>query len=216
MLITSELAREQGLTQDEAFGQLLTLSPYDIKMRLRSVLAGAFSGLNQTIFQRESLHVKPHATINWQVIPEEIEPAMVEDRAMAQDWWHKRVIDGEIIRLTEVFYTQVWTVLQHCKGIVIGNKFDRKEPPRQPTHSVGNDPRRAKSFERRITHLLSKIHAPEYRHVNIEALRELGEIFKVNPDLYFEDYISLDVLIWPCGAPGLARSAARASESLRR
>ena len=36
---------------------------------------------------------------------------------------------------------------------------------------------------------------PEYRHVNIEALRELGEIFKVNPDLYFEDYISLDVLI---------------------
>lgn len=51
------------------------------------------------------------------------------------------------------------------------------------------------NFARRIEHLLNKIQAPEYRHVNVEALQELGEIFRVNPDLYFEDYISLDVLI---------------------
>ena len=193
LLITSELAREQGLTQDEAFGQLLTLSPYDIKMRLRQVLAG-FSGLNQTIFQRESLHVKPHAVINWRVIPEDIEPAIVENILSEQDWWRKRVIDGEITRLTEEFYTRVWTVLQHSKGIVMGNKFDRKN--RLDSELILSEMTSGEqNFERRITHLLSKIQAPEYRHVNLEALRELGEIFKVNPDLYVEDYISLDVLI---------------------
>ena len=193
LLITSELAREQGLTQDEAFGQLLTLSPYDIKMRLRQVLAG-FSGLNQTIFQRESLHVKPHAVINWRVIPEDIEPAIVENILSEQDWWRKRVIDGEITRLTEEFYTRVWTVLQHSKGIVMGNKFDRKN--RLDSELILSEMTPGEqNFERRITHLLSKIQAPEYRHVNLEALRELGEIFKVNPDLYVEDYISLDVLI---------------------
>jgi phosphorylase kinase alpha/beta subunit len=192
LLITSELAREQSLTQDEAYGHLLTLSPYDIKMRLRQVLAG-FSGLNQAIFQRESLHVKPHTAINWQVIPEDIEAATVEI-APEQDWWRKRIIDGEITRLTEEFYTRVWTVLQHSKGIVMGNKFDRKN--RLDSELILSEMTPGEqNFERRITHLLSKIQAPEYRHVNLEALRELGEIFKVNPDLYFEDYISLDVLI---------------------
>lgn len=193
LLITSELAREQGLTQDEAFGQLLTLSPYDIKMRLRQVLAG-FSGLNQTLFQRESLHVKPHTAINWQVIPEDIEVVTVESPPPDQDWWRKRVIDGEITRLTEDFYTRVWAVLQHSKGIVIGNKFDRKNRLESGLILSEMTPGE-QNFERMITHLLSKIQAPEYRHVNLEALRELGEIFNVNPGLYFEDYISLDVLI---------------------
>jgi len=193
LLITSELARQQGVTQDEAYGQLLTHSPHDIKLRLRQVLAG-FSGLNQTIFQREALHVKPHALINWQVIPEDIEPVEVETAPPEQDWWRKRVIDGEITRLSEEFYTWVWTVLQHSRGIVIGNKFDRKN--RLDSELILSEMTPGEqNFERRIIHLLSKIQAPEYRHVNLEALRELGEIFKVNPGLYFEDYISLDVLI---------------------
>ncbi len=193
LLITSELAREKGLTQDEAFGQLLTLSPYDIKMRLRQVLAG-FSGLNQTIFQRESLHVKPHAVINWQVIPDDIQPATAENILPDQDWWRKRVIDGEITRLTGEFYTRVWKVLQHSKGIVIGNKFDRKNRLDSALILSEMTPGE-QNFERHITHLLSKIPAPEYRHLNLETLRELGEIFHVNPDLYVEDYIALDVLI---------------------
>lgn len=72
LLLTSELARERNLPQDEAYGQLLALSPHQLKTRLRQVLAG-FSGLNQSIFQRESLHIKPHSDINWQVIPDELE-----------------------------------------------------------------------------------------------------------------------------------------------
>ncbi|MFZ4676913.1 MAG: glycoside hydrolase family 15 protein [Nodosilinea sp.] len=193
LLITSELARERDISQDEAYGQLIDLSPFELKTRLRQVLAG-FDGLNQSIFRRESLHVKPHTPINWQVVPDGIEPEVVEAEPTPQDWCRKRMIDGEIARMSEDFYTQVWEVLQHSKGIVIGNKFDRKnrlDSDRLLSEMTPGE----QNFERYITHLLNKIQAPEYRHVNLEALREMGEIFKVNPDLYFEDHIYLDVLI---------------------
>ncbi|MBE9137659.1 glycoside hydrolase family 15 protein [Nodosilinea sp. LEGE 07088] len=192
LLITSELARERHIPQDEAYAQLVDLSPFELKTRLRQVLAG-FDGLNQSIFRRESLHVKPHNPINWQVVPDaaalELEPT-----EPVQDWLRKRMIDGEIARIPPEFYTQVWEVLKHSKGIVIGNKFDRKnriDSDRILSEMTPGE----QNFERRITHLLNKIQAPEYRHVNLEALREMGEIFKVNPDLYFEDYLYLDVLI---------------------
>jgi phosphorylase kinase alpha/beta subunit len=193
LLLTSELARERDIPQDEAYGRLLGLSPFEIKMRLRQVLAG-FSGLNQTIFQRESLHVKPLSVINWQVVPQDIESGLAAPDQPTQDWWRKRMIDGEITRIPEEFYGQVWQVLMHSKGIVIGNKFDRKN--RLDSDRILSEMTPGEhNFARRITHLLSKIQAPEYRHVNLEALREMGEIFKVNPGLYFEDYIYLDVLI---------------------
>ncbi|MGB3137797.1 MAG: glycosyl hydrolase family 15, partial [Nodosilinea sp.] len=154
-----------------------------------------FDGLNQSIFQRESLHVKAHNPINWKVVPIGIEPAAeVAETPEIQDWLRKRAIDGEVVRLSEGFYTQVWEVLKHSKGIVIGNKFDRKnrlESDRVLSEMTPGE----QNFERRITHLLNKIQSPEYRHVNLEALREMGEIFQANPDLYFEDYIYLDVLI---------------------
>jgi phosphorylase kinase alpha/beta subunit len=193
LLLTSELARERDLPQDEAYGELLALSPHTLKARLRQVLAG-FSGLNQSIFQRESLHVKPHSAINWQVIPDDLEDIPETETPTPQDWWRMRVIDGEIARIPQEFYSQVWEVLRHSKGIVIGNKLDRKNRL-DSDHILSEMTPGEQNFERCITHLLSKIQAPEYRHVNLEALREMGEIFKVNPDLYFEDYIYLDVLI---------------------
>jgi phosphorylase kinase alpha/beta subunit len=192
-LITNELAREQQLTPDEAYSKVLTLTPHDIKQRLRQVLAG-FGGLNQTMFQRESLHVKPHATINWRVLPADIEPTAAETQDSPEDWWRKRVIDGEIVRLSDQFYIELWETLKHTKGLVIGNRFDRKN--RLDSDRILSEMTPGEqNFARRINHLLSKIQAPEYRHVVLEALRELSEIFKQNPELYFEDYIFLDVLI---------------------
>ena len=187
LLLTSELAREKQIAQDDAYELLISLSPFDIKQRLRQVLAG-YSGLNQNIFQRESLRLKPHAAINWLVTPRQ------EFAAASDDWLRKRQIDGEIIRLPEDFHAQVWKLLQHCRGLVIGNKFERRN--RLESEAILSEMTPGEqNFARRIDHLLSKIQAPEYRHLNLEALQELSEIFQVNPDLYFENYLSLDVLI---------------------
>ena len=85
-------------------------------------------------------------------------------------------------------------MLRHCKGVIIGDKLDRRN--RVDSESVLSEmtPGEA-NFARRLDHLLTKIHAPEYRHLTIEALQELAAIFKGNPDLQFDDYIALDVLI---------------------
>jgi phosphorylase kinase alpha/beta subunit len=156
-------------------------------MRLRRVLA-SYSGLNETLFQQESLHMKARSPVTWGVVPEQ-----VQSEPQVEDWWRKRQIDGELTRLPEDFYLQLWEMLHHCQGVIIGDKLDRRN--RIDSESVLSEmtPGEA-NFARRIEHLLNKIHAPEYRHLTIEALRELAAIFKGNPDLQLDDYIVLDVL----------------------
>ena len=188
LLLTSELAREQAIPRDEAYDRLTALSPHDVKMRLRQVLA-SYSGLNKTLFKQESLHVRANIPITWGVVP-----AQFDLESQTEDWWRKRQIDGELTRLPEDFYRQFWEMLRHCRGVIIGDKLDRRN--RVDSESVLSEmtPGEA-NFARRLDHLLTKIHAPEYRHLTVEALQELAAIFKGNPELQFDDYIALDVLI---------------------
>jgi phosphorylase kinase alpha/beta subunit len=187
LLLTSEMAREHTIPRDEAYDRLTALSPYEVKMHLRKVLA-SYSGLNQTLFKQESLHIKATAPITWGVVPDQVDTEPTVD-----DWWRKRQIDGELTRLPESFYRQMWDLLHHCQGVIIGDKLDRRN--RIDSESVISEmtPGEA-NFARRLDHLLTKIHAPEYRHLTVEALQELAAIFKGNPDLTFDDYIALDVL----------------------
>ncbi|NEQ45576.1 MAG: glycosyl hydrolase family 15 [Leptolyngbya sp. SIOISBB] len=189
LLLTSEMAREHHIPRDEAYDRLTALSPYEVKMLLRQVLAG-YSGINRNLFQQESLHIKTSAPVTWSVIPEQVEAIDLQ----VDDWWRKRQIDGELTRLPEEFYLKVWDLLHHCRGVIIGDKLDRRN--RIDSESVLSEmtPGEA-NFARRLDHLLTKIHAPEYRHLTIEALRELAAIFQGNPDLQLDDYIALDVLV---------------------
>jgi phosphorylase kinase alpha/beta subunit len=188
LLLTSEMAREHKIPRDEAYDRLTALSPYEVKMRLRKVLA-SYSGLNETLFRQESLHIKATTPITWGVVPEQVNLEPTVD-----DWWHKRQIDGELTRLPESFYLQVWELLHHCEGVIIGDKLDRRN--RIDSESVISEMTPGETnFARRLDHLLTKIHAPEYRHLTVETLRELAAIFKGNPDLTFDDHIALDVLV---------------------
>ncbi len=192
LLLTSELAAEGGVTQDEAYEQLMHLSPFEIKMRLRICLAG-YEGRNQMLRQQESLHVtQPEQDIDWVVLPENQEE--VEDVARAGSWVRKRQLDGSAGRVPNHFYPSVWQVLKHCKGVVIGDKLERRNRLDSQPILAEMTPGE-KNFALRVEHLLNKIEAPEYRQVNIEALMELAAIAQRNPELQIEDYIVLDVLI---------------------
>jgi phosphorylase kinase alpha/beta subunit len=69
LLLTSELARELQVTQNEAYEYLMQLSPFEIKNRLRQVLA-EYEEMNQILKQQESLRVKqPEKDIEWVVAP---------------------------------------------------------------------------------------------------------------------------------------------------
>ncbi len=187
LLLTGELAREQGITRDEAYDRLTALSPYGVQSRLRQVLAG-YSGLNRSLFKQESLPMRAKAPITWGMVATPFD-APPEDG----DWWRKRQIDGELTRLPEDFYQDIWLLLQRCQGIVIGDKLDRRNRIDSEVILAEMTPGEA-NFARRLEHLLNKIQAPEYRHVTVEALRELAAIFRGNPDLHLDSHIVLDVL----------------------
>lgn len=189
LLLTSELAAELSVTQDEAYEQLMHLSPFEMKLRLRQVLAG-YEGMNQKLRQQESLHVQQkEQEIEWVVLSDDsLEPPP------AGSWLRKRQLDGALNRVPEGFYPLVWQLLKHCKGLVIGDKLERRN--RLDSDLLLSEMTAGeRNFALQVEHLLNKIEAPEYRQINIEALLELAAIAERNPNLKIEEYIVLDILI---------------------
>ncbi|MEG4035634.1 glycoside hydrolase family 15 protein [Microcoleus sp. S36b_A4] len=189
LLLTSEFARELGVTQNEAYEHLMQLSPFEIKNRLRQVLT-EYEEMNQILKQQESLRVKqPEKDIEWVVAPVSEEPTMP-----GGGWRRKRQMEGTVNRVPKNFYPSVWGLLRHCKGLIIGDKLERRN--RLDSHIILSEMTPGeKNFALQIEHLLNKIVAPEYRQVNIEALMELAAIAQRNPELQVEEYIVLDVLV---------------------
>ncbi|HLO86831.1 MAG TPA: glycoside hydrolase family 15 protein [Nostocaceae cyanobacterium] len=190
LLIASEIARELRVTQDEAYDHLMQLSPYEVKTRLQQVLV-AYTPISNLLRQQESLHVKQkESDIAWIV-----EPVISEEIETPDGGWRRyRQAEGALNRVPKNFFKQVWLLMQHCKGIVIGDKLERRnrlESELMLSEMTAGE----RNFALKIEHLLNKIEAPEYRQVNIEALMELAAIAANNPNLQIEEYIVLDVLI---------------------
>ncbi|MBD2570545.1 glycoside hydrolase family 15 protein [Anabaena lutea] len=190
LLITSELAQELHVTQDEAYDYLMQLSPFEVKIRLYKVLTG-YSGVSGLLRQQESLHVKQkESDIAWVVLP-----AISEEIAINSENWRRfRQAEGALNRVPKDFFKQVWLLMQHCKGLVIGDKLERRN--RLDSEVMLSEMTSGeRNFALLVEHLLNKIEAPEYRQVNVEALMELAAIVANNPSLQIEEYIVLDVLV---------------------
>ncbi|QLE56472.1 glycoside hydrolase family 15 protein [Nostoc sp. TCL26-01] len=190
LLITSELAQELQVTQDEAYERLMELTPFEVKTRLHQVLT-AYTGMSKLLRQQESLHIKQkESDIEWVVLP-----VIDEEVEVATGGWRRfRQAEGALNRVPKNFFQQVWLLMQHCKGLVIGDKLERRNRLDSDV-MLSEMTAGEKNFALRIEHLLNKIEAPEYRQVNIEALMELAAIASSNPSLQIEEYIVLDVLI---------------------
>jgi phosphorylase kinase alpha/beta subunit len=190
LLLTSEIGRELYVTQDEAYEKLMQLSPFEVKTKLNKVLR-EYAGMSNLLRLQESLHVKQkESEINW-VIPltliDEIEEPV-------GGWRRYRKAEGITGRVPKDFFQQVWLLMKHSKGIVIGDKLERRNRLDSEVMLSEMTPGE-KNFALLVEHLLNKIESPEYRQVNIEALMELAAIASKNPDLQIEEYIVLDVLI---------------------
>lgn len=189
LLLTSELTREHALSQDEAYERLMRLSPYDVRERLRRVL-GNYQGMHQLISQQESLHTTtPPTKLRWDRI-EKPSPA----QAPEEGWWHRRQSEGTVTRVPQDFYARVWQLLKHGKGLIIGDKLERRNRLDSAPILSETTPGET-SFALRVEHLLNKIQAPEYRQLSIEALTVLSDILSRNPELQVTEYLVLDVLI---------------------
>lgn len=193
LLITSELARELRVTQDEAYEKLMELAPFEVKNRLYKVLS-TYTGMSNLLRQQESLHIKQkESDIDWVVLPMLTEAAEAQESPVG-GWRRFRQAEGALNRVPPNFFQQVWLLMHHCKGLVIGDKLERRNRLESDV-MLSEMTAGEKNFALLVEHLLNKIEAPEYRHVNIEALMELAAIAAKNPSLQIEEYIVLDVLI---------------------
>jgi phosphorylase kinase alpha/beta subunit len=190
LLITSELARELGVTHDEAYQHLMQLPPSEVERRLYRVMAG-YTQMAQLLRQQESLSVKQKdSEIDWVV-----QLAAQKEEEMPEGGWQRyRQQLGSMNRVPKDFFKCVWRLMKHCKGVLIGDKLE-------PLNRLDSEVMLAqmtageKNFALRVEHLLNKIPGPEYRQVNVEALETLALFCDRNSDLQIAQYIVLDVLI---------------------
>ena len=190
LLLTTEIVSEFGMTQDEAYNKLMQLSPFEIQTRLRGGRFAGYTGFNRRLQEQESLHIKSSSpTIDWRVLPEDMTEETPPD-----DWLRQRQRDGAAGRVPKQFYPRVWQILNHCKGLVIGDKLESRNRI-ESEYILAEMTPGEKNFALRVERLLNKIPAPQYRHLTIEALMELQALFARNPELEIDDYIVLDVLI---------------------
>lgn len=189
VLLTSALAYEQQITQDEAYDRLMHLAPSEIQHRLVQVLA-QYQDMQAILAQLETLHAGTSgAPLTWS--PDQT----LEAQPTPVHGWHAwRQYHGILSRTTSDFYSHVWQLFQYSRGIIIGDKFERRN--RLESRTVLSDMTPGETaFALRIEHLLNKIPAPEYRQLNLEALRVLASIVEQNQSLYIDDYLVLDVVI---------------------
>ena len=191
LLINADLAWELGIAQDEAFDELIELSPQSILQRLQKILQSARDSLSH-LSSLEFLHLGSSVDGLLRLhFSSDYSPDLGEGIA---DWaeWRKR--QGAVIKLPDEFCRQIWEDLGQCAGIVIGDRLDAHN--RLDSAFVRADMTAGeRNFARLIEDRLNRIQSYEYRQLVTEALSVLSRIFRANSSLTLNSYVVIDVLI---------------------
>jgi phosphorylase kinase alpha/beta subunit len=189
LLMSSELAVEQSLRQEEAHEKLMQLSPSEIQSRLRDVL-GDYGDKQLNILRQEALPLES-GILDVIVIGE---AKNGHDKTNGTDWLRYRQREGSLNRVPPGFYSRVWNLLKHCDGLIIGDKLDMRN--RLDSSSILAEMTDGeKNFALWVEHLLNKMDAAKFRQANIEALTALSDLIDQNPSLKINDYLVLDVIV---------------------
>jgi phosphorylase kinase alpha/beta subunit len=185
LLLTGELAAEANLPPSEAFEALCRQPPHAIRRRLRAVLADV-EHAQAALKRKEQLHLR--GRVRWQV------PDPLTELPKGGCWLQHRMRLGALQRVPRDFYPGIWDLLHHCRGIVIGDKLERRNrlesAPLRREKTPGE-----RNFAALVEHLLGKIEASEYRQLCTEALLTLMAFVAANPLVQFDDDLALDVVI---------------------
>jgi len=185
LLLTSELAAEADISPIDAYERLCSQPPHSIRRRLRAVLADV-EHARASLQRKEQLHLS--GRVRWEV------PDPLDDLPKGSDWLQHRQRLGALGRVPRDFYAGIWDLLHHCRGLVIGDKLEKRNRldslPLLSEKTPGE-----RNFAALVDHLLSKIEASEYRQLCTETLITLMAFFGENPAVTFEDDLVLDVVI---------------------
>ncbi len=184
-LLVGQIGRENSTSIGDTYELLLGLSPHEIYDRLRKIIK-SFSHEVTCLIDQENLKSIDTQKLDLRTTqPKEIEEV--------KEWniWREKA--GMLSRLSSRFYKDIWYMLQQCKGLVIGDKYNLQS--RIGAEFTLDVTAGERSFELRVDNLLQSIEAPDYRQLNIEVLESLARIFRQNPNMHVDSDIVLDVLI---------------------
>lgn len=190
-LIIARQKRLSNTSLDQAFCEILSLPPHQLSQLVHETLEN-YANSETQLGLVETLHVDGgQQSLSTARFPESMNP---KHFGGAEDWYAWREQQGSVGRESEAFFTGVWDLLHHCKGLMIGEKYNSKrriDSEMMLAHMTAGE----QSFRLHINHILNKIQAPVYRQLSLEALRALASIVHNNPDLYIEDTLVIDILI---------------------
>ena len=189
-LIVSRISSEKNITQGEAYDILTAMSPQEIQSRLKKVVQ-SYKKTRQKMQSLEALSSENEAS-------GEFKTAKLEQSkrfpTMVDDWAKWRTQFGAIKHIPKGFYNDMSLLLGHCKGIILGDKFDssnRVESNQILSSMTAGEP----AFAHLCDELLNDISAPDYRHLTLETILALASFFEANPELKIQDYIVTDIII---------------------
>ncbi|MFN9932288.1 MAG: phosphorylase kinase, partial [Cyanobacteriota bacterium] len=185
LLLTGELAAESNLSPSDAFEALCAEPPHRIRRRLRAVLADV-EHARAALQRKEQLHLR--GRVRWEV------PDPLQELPRSGGWLQHRMRLGALGRVPRDFYPGIWDLLHHCRGIVIGDKLERRNRLESAPLLSEKTPGE-RNFASLVEHLLGKIEAPEYRQLCTETLLTLMAFVAANPEVRFDDDLALDVVI---------------------
>jgi phosphorylase kinase alpha/beta subunit len=190
-LLIARQKRASGSALDQAYNELLALPPHRVMAMLQETLAH-YGSSESELGQVENLHYEgEHRELRSARFPASMNPP---DHGGAEDWHEWRERQGSLSRESDAFFDGVWQLLQHCRGLMIGEKINSKR--RLDSESIQAQMTSGeKTFRLHVSHLLNKIQAPIYRQLTVEALRALASIFRENPTLRIDDTLYTDILV---------------------
>jgi phosphorylase kinase alpha/beta subunit len=186
------IARQKRLTStslDYAFNDILAMAPHQLAQAVQETLED-YSNSETQLGEVESLH---YGGSKGDLSTARFSAAM-DPETGNQDWYAWREQWGSVGRENEAFFSGVWDLLHHCKGLMIGEKYNSKRRIDSEI-MLAQMTAGEQSFKLHINHILNKIQAPIYRQLSVEALRTLAYVVRDNPEFYVDDTLVTDILI---------------------
>ena len=105
---------------------------------------------------KEQLHLS--GRVSWEA------PAPLKQLEKGENWLQHRKRMGALQNVPRDFHPGIWSLLHHCRGLVIGDKLERRNRLESAPLLKEKTPGE-RNFAVHVEHLLSKIEAPEYRRL---------------------------------------------------
>ncbi|XP_071951330.1 phosphorylase b kinase regulatory subunit alpha, skeletal muscle isoform-like isoform X2 [Antedon mediterranea] len=189
-IMCSELARALSCSAEDAYEQLMALSPFEMKGLLHHILSGREFGVttvsNASALKERQLSIvtsSKEEIIGMSQLKKEmtmmsksgdaskldLSKESIEDEVFSEksgQWLRRRRLDGALNRAPNDFYPKVWRVLEKCHGISIKGNFLHQSLTREMTAGE-------LKFALAVETVLNRIPQPQYRQLMVEALMVL-------------------------------------------